>query len=120
MKRAKRWLRAARCAASKLVFGGPVTHLSCLCWNEAPMLPYFFRHYDPLVDRYFVYDDGSTDGSRELLRQHPKVSLRSFESSGDSFVDSARSFYDTAWQESRGQADWVMLVNIDEHLHHPD
>ena len=41
---------AGRDPASKLAFGDP--HLYCLCWNEAPMLPHFFRHYDPLVDRY--------------------------------------------------------------------
>lgn len=120
MKQAKRWLTAVRNAASTLVRGDAVTHLYCLCWNEAHMLPYFFRHYDPLVDRYFVFDDGSTDGSPELLRQHPKVTLRSFRPENDTFVDSARVFYETAWQESRGRADWVVLVNIDEHLHHPE
>jgi hypothetical protein len=119
MLRAQHWLSVIGGKASKLVFGKPVTHLYCLCWNEAAMLPHFFRHYDPLVDHYFVFDDGSTDGSLDLLRQHPKVSLRRFEAAGDSFVESARRFYDLVWQESRGRADWVMLVNIDEHLHHP-
>ncbi len=119
MKRAKRWLGAIRRTASRLNFVDPVTHLYCLCWNEAAMLPYFFRHYDPLVDRYLVFDDGSTDGSVDLLRQHPKVSLRSFEVEGDSFIAGAREFYESAWHESRGRADWVILVNIDEHLHHP-
>ena len=28
-----------------------IVHLYTLCWNEAEMLPYFFRHYDPWVDR---------------------------------------------------------------------
>src|SRR4030095_16579990 len=83
------------------------------------MLPHFFRHYDPLVDRYFVFDDGSTDGSLDLLRQHPKVSLRRFEGEGDSFVANARAVYDSACHESRGRAHWVLLVNIDEHLYHP-
>ena len=36
-------------------------HLNATCWNEEKMLPYFFRHYDTLVSRYFVFDDGSTD-----------------------------------------------------------
>jgi hypothetical protein len=35
--------------------------LYATCWNEEKMLPYFFRHYDTLVSRYFVFDDGSTD-----------------------------------------------------------
>jgi glycosyltransferase involved in cell wall biosynthesis len=118
-KHAQRWLRAIGEKASKFVFGEPVTHLYCLCWNEFAMLPYFFRHYDPLVDRYFVFDDGSTDGSLDLLRQHPKVTVRPVKNDGDSFVAGARAFYNSAWRESRGQADWVLLVNIDEHLYHP-
>jgi hypothetical protein len=39
------------------------------------MLPYFFRHYDTLVSRYFVFDDGSTDRSVDLLNAHPKVTF---------------------------------------------
>lgn len=84
------------------------------------MLPYFFRHYDPLVDRYFVYDHDSSDGSFEMLARHPRVTLGRFEVFGDSFVAAARHFYETAWHSSRGKADWVILVNIDEHLHHPE
>ena len=56
----------------------PVVHLYTICWDEADMLGFFFRHYDPWVDRYIVYDDGSTDGSLDILRAHPKVELRRF------------------------------------------
>jgi hypothetical protein len=42
-------------------------------WNEEKMLPYFFPHYDTLVSRYFVFDDGFTDRSVDLLNAHPKV-----------------------------------------------
>jgi len=38
-------------------------HVYATCWNEEKMLPYFFRHYDTLVSRYFVFNDGSTDHS---------------------------------------------------------
>ena len=54
-------------------------HLYAQCWNEAEMLPFFFRHYDGLVDQYFIYDDGSDDGSSELLSIHPKVDARRFQ-----------------------------------------
>ena len=53
--------------------------LYCLCWNDARMLPFFFRHYDPLVERYVIYDNGSTDESLALLKENRKVSLRHFE-----------------------------------------
>ena len=44
-------------------------HLHALCWNEERLLPYFFRHYDDIVDRYYVYNHGSTDRSVELLSE---------------------------------------------------
>ena len=84
------------------------------------MLPFFFRHYDSLVARYFVFDNGSSDRSISLLKQHPKVTLGEFRTVGDSVIKEAPGFYETAWHRSRGEADWILIVNIDELLHHPD
>lgn len=96
----------------------PTIHLYTVCWDEADMLGFFFRHYDPWVDRYVVYDDGSTDGSLDILRAHPKVELRRFErTETESFVLSHKAMQDEAWKESRGTADWIVVTAIDEHLH---
>lgn len=96
------------------------THLYTICWNEADILPFFFRHYDPWVDRYIVFDNGSTDDSIELLTQHRRVELRKFPWSKDrSFVLSQQDLYNNVWKESRGLADWVVITAIDEHLHVP-
>ncbi|GEP03909.1 glycosyltransferase [Methylobacterium oxalidis] len=96
----------------------PVVHLYTVCWDEADMLGFFFRHYDSFVDRYVVYDDGSTDGSREILAAHPKVELRAFTRvEAESFVLSHKAMQDEAWKESRDVADWVVVTAIDEHLH---
>jgi hypothetical protein len=94
-------------------------HLYALCWNEERMLPFFFRHYDALVDRYLIFDNKSSDRSRELLEVHPRVTLDRFEFQG-SFLEAARSFYDNCWKASRGIADWVLVCNVDEHLDHPN
>ena len=101
-------------------FRDPVIHLYCLCWNEERMLPFFFQHYDSLVARYFVFDNGSTDRSISVLMQHPKVTLGEFRTVGDSVISEAPAFYETVWHRSRGEADWILIVNIDELLHHPD
>jgi hypothetical protein len=99
----------------------PRVHLYAACWNEADMLEFFFRHYDPWVERYVVFDDGSTDGSRERLARHPRVELRTLDRTHpDSLVLSLRELYEDSWKESRGTADWVAVVNIDEQLYHPD
>ena len=93
------------------------THLYALCWNEADMLEFFFRHYDPWVDRYVIFDDGSTDGSIEILKAHPRVELRSWHRKyPDTYGISQWSWLNEVWKESRGQADWVVIVDIDEHL----
>lgn len=93
-------------------------HLYCLCWNDARLLPFFFRHYDPLVEKYFVFDNGSTDKSISILKKHGAVELSHFEVTGDSFVDEERRLGDTIWQGS--DADWVIVTDIDEHIYHPD
>jgi hypothetical protein len=94
--------------------------LYAICWNEARMLGFFFRHYEPLVRRFVIYDNGSTDETPDLLRAKSNVELRPFPNSRpDSFVLSAKALQDECWKESRGRADWVIVTAIDEHIHHP-
>jgi Glycosyl transferase family 2 len=96
-------------------------HLYALCWNDADMLPFFFQHYDPLVSQYFIFDDHSSDGSLDLMRAHPNVEVEPFvRSDPDSFTLSELSISNECWKRSRGSADWVLVIDIDEHLFHPD
>ena len=96
------------------------THLYSLCWNEADMLGFFFRNYDTWVDRYIIFDDGSTDGSIEILRSHPKVELRRWHRKyPDSYLLSQADWMNSIWKESRGNSDWAVIVDIDEHLYTP-
>lgn len=93
-------------------------HLHALCWNDRRMIPYFFKHYNEIVDRYYIYDNGSTDGSLEALAGDQRVQVMHWHLSGDSFVDQARSLANTYWKLSRGSATWVFVVDLDEHLYH--
>jgi hypothetical protein len=84
------------------------------------MLPYFFRHYRPFVERFVIFDDGSSDNSLGFLGVQPDVEVGHFAREGDSYVLSALQFYREAWKASRGVADWVVVCNVDEHLYHYD
>ncbi len=95
-------------------------HLYTSCWNEERIIPFFLRHYEPLVDRMIVYDDASTDRTVELLRASPKVEVRPLERGDESFIAAHLTLFETCWKESRGQVDWVCLVDMDEFLFHPE
>jgi hypothetical protein len=95
-------------------------HLYAQCWNDSWMLPFFFRHYDSWVDRYFLYDDNSTDATLAILEAHDRVQVSRFtRTSPDSFVLSEQRLSNHCWKQSRGVADWVIVTDIDEHLYHP-
>ncbi len=93
--------------------------LYAACWNEERIIPFFLRHYEPLVDRIIIYDDDSTDRSVELLRASPKVEVRSIRRKAESYLDAHLALFETCWHESRGRADWVCLVDLDEFIFHP-
>ncbi len=87
--------------------------------NEAPILPYFLRHYGSFAQRIFVWEDESTDGTREILEAHPAVKLMSLEKHR---IDDP--YWLTLWAQyktlSRGQADWAMVVDADEFIYYED
>jgi len=86
---------------------------------EGRILPLFFEHYAPRVDRSVVFDDQSDDGTAQVLARHPKVDLRAFPPTGSSFMLAALGLWQHAWKESRGRADWVVLTNVDAFFRHP-
>jgi hypothetical protein len=95
-------------------------HLYALCWNELDILPFFFRHYDGFITTYHIFDNGSTDGSIQFLRNRPNVELHHFTASDlDSFVLSEQALSNECWKEARQTADWVIVTDVDEHLYHP-
>jgi hypothetical protein len=100
--------------------------LYATCWNDVRRLGWFFRHYDPIIERYVIFDDYSTDGSQEMLRRHPKVEVRRFiRTNPASFVLSERDLFNNCWKESRAPdkgtpPDWVIVCSVDEYLVHSD
>jgi glycosyltransferase involved in cell wall biosynthesis len=89
-------------------------HLYTFGWNEMRMLPFFFRHYEPLVDKIVFYDDGSTDGTLDLLAAKPNnVEVRCFPlPHPESFSLSVQEWRNQCWKESRRRADWGIVTEV--------
>ena len=97
----------------------PVIHYYAVCWNEAHFLPFMLEHYRNIVDHFFIFDNGSTDGTLDILGKHPQCNVQHFESNG--FNDRIHvEIKNECWKASRGKADYVIVSDIDELFYHPD
>ncbi|MCC5988262.1 MAG: glycosyltransferase family 2 protein [Pararhodobacter sp.] len=100
--------RLARAAAA------PVAVVACMR-NEAFMLPHFLAHYRALgVEGFLIADNGSDDGTLELLAEAPDVALFSVD------TEYSHSHYGVAWQQAllagfRGGR-WSLMADADELL----
>ena len=72
------------------------------------------------MDRYFIHDNQSTDGSLRILNAHLRVTVLPLFLEGESRVGAAFAQVNQFWHPSRSQADWVAVCNIDELFWHID
>ena len=85
------------------------------------MLGFFFRHYDPFVTRYTIFDDGSDDGS--LSAPSAPTLGRSSACTGSLASDRSCDRTQALEQLLEGELRRCGLGHcgeIDEHLDHPD
>lgn len=86
--------------------------------NEALRLPHFLDHYRRLgVSHFLVVDNASTDGTPDLLRDQPDVSLWH---SAHSYKLSRFGMDWLTWLQIRhGHGHWCLTVDADEILVYP-
>jgi hypothetical protein len=82
-------------------------------WNEAFLLPFWLRHHLPMFDRAVLIDYGSTDGSREIIKQlAPDWEVRT---SRNEWFD-ARDADAEVMAVEREFGGWKMVLNTTEFL----
>src|SRR5215467_4619488 len=86
--------------------------------NEILRLPHTIDHYRKIgVARFFVIDNGSTDGSIEFLRAQPDCHVFV---THDSFKDSrGGADWQNALLDQYGMNHWCLAVDADEWLVYP-
>lgn len=98
----------------------PIVHYYAVCWNEEAILPWVLDYYGDFVDRFFIYDNYSSDGTGQIVNGNPKATLLKFGKEGK-FDDSAnQAVKNQCWKRSRGKADLVVVSDMDEFLYHKD
>lgn len=90
----------------------------CLCWNEIKVLPFVIQYWKRFARHVYVFDNGSDDGSLELLAQYPDwITVRHFESNGFNDIVN-KEIKNNCWKGS--DADWVVVCDMDECLYAKD
>lgn len=97
----------------------PRVHVYTVCWNEEILLPHFLHHYS-WAERIIVYDNDSEDGSRDCVAACGNAELRRFDTGGRYSEELLADFKNNVWKESRGDAELVIICDVDEFLYHPD
>lgn len=93
-------------------------HVYVVCWNEMDIVPFVIDYWKRFAEKVIVYDNGSDDGTLELLSQYSWIEVRHFDTNG--FDDTANmNIKNQAWKESRGKADFVVVGDMDECLYSP-
>jgi len=90
------------------------------CWNEEVRLPYFLRQWAPVARRIIIYDNGSTDKSREIALRHKNVVWDTVTYKNSNQINEHRLTYtkNNCWKQSR-DADLCFVGDIDEFMYHP-
>jgi len=88
--------------------------LFAICYNEEIMLPYFLKHYSKFCDNITIYDNMSTDSSREIMKKYG-VNIKTYDSNNQIRDDLYLEIKNNCWKKS--DADWVIVCDADEFLY---
>ena len=89
-----------------------------LAYNEEVILPSFIEHYNKFCDKIVIYDNMSTDNTKQIALDNG-CEVISWEAPGGGLND--QSYLDiksNCYKENRGSYDWVITVDSDEFYSH--
>lgn len=90
------------------------------CYNEEIRLKYYLNLYAPLCRRITIYDNCSTDSSRDIATKYDNVIWETETYYQNEINDQIlTNVKNNCWKQSK-DADWVIVGDVDEILYHKD
>lgn len=93
-------------------------HLYTISWNEEVMIPHFLAYYAGFCEKIFIYDNFSSDKTKNIAIAHPSVHFLQYDTNDEIRDDIYLKIKNEAWKKSRGTADFVIVCDMDEFLFH--
>ena len=88
--------------------------------NEGPYFKEWIEYHRLLgVEKFYIYDNESTDNTKEVLRPYIEkgiVVFDSFSFEGDIWPQPQRDLYTKAVQKYRNETKWLSIIDIDEFI----
>jgi hypothetical protein len=84
--------------------------------NEEKLMPYLMRHYTQFA-KVIIIESNSTDRTVEIAKSLG-AEVRSFEMKDEINDQWFTNIKNNCWKDSK--ADWIMIVDADEFIYHPD
>ncbi len=95
---------------------GESIEVFAICYNEEFFLPYFIKHYQDMGAKITIFDNMSTDRSKEIILSSGCTYL-TYESNNQIKDDIYLKIKNHCWKKSL--ADWVIVCDIDELIEVP-
>ena len=95
-------------------------HVYTVCQNEVDLLPHYLDYFGNIASEIFVFDNQSTDGTRELLEENSLTTVIDYDTKGVLRDDIHMWIKNSAWKSSIGIADWIIINDLDEFPYHVD
>lgn len=94
--------------------------VAAITYNNLDTIRFWLRHYERFADEIAVFDDKSTDGTREILAAHPLVNLRDWPGTSGIREDEFLKFWYRLYLSAAQHGfDWMMIADPDEFLYAP-
>lgn len=87
------------------------------CYNEEIILPYFIKHYKQFARNIIVFDNMSDDNSFNIMK-NSDVTIIQFDTKNQFEEAALINLRNNCWKQS--DADWVIIVDMDEFVYHPN